>query len=48
MGSIADLIALAQVVGSLGIGAGGIGVLKWGFQVETRLLRLELANKVTK
>lgn len=42
-----EILIWAQLVASLGVGAGGMGVLKWGFNVERRLLRLEIKNKVT-
>lgn len=42
-----DLLGWAQLAASLGLGAGGLGVLKWGFNVERRLMRLEVKAKVT-
>ena len=45
--SPAEILVWAQLVGSLGVGAGGMGLFRWGFNVERRLLRLEYKNKVT-
>jgi hypothetical protein len=42
----AELLAWAQVFASLGAGGAGMGVLRWGFGVERRLIRLELRNKI--
>ena len=44
--SLAEGIQVVQAVGSLGLFSGVIGLIKWGWMVERRLLKIEMKTGV--
>lgn len=43
-----SLLEAIQLANSLGVFAGGLGLLKWGLSVERRLLKIEVKTGVEK
>lgn len=37
-----DLVRVACMLSSTGVLAGGLGLAKWGFGIERRMMRLEM------
>lgn len=41
-------IELIQLANSTGVLAGGLGIVKWAFSIERRLMKIEVINNIGK